>query len=604
MHDCEQSVLRVFDADTGDQLRAIEGAGGQYLAVVKLDGQLIAVVGRPGKQVRLWRLVDGLEVGRGLYDHIEVGRGLAIARLGDRPILVTVGFDGRIRRWDLPIGREIGEPLGDPPRPIVPSLSPLLRVGELDGRAIVVAAALDVRVWDLASGDPVGVRFAGNRASASGLATALIDGRFAVVTAHVGGTVLTWDVATGQPIGRPLQTGVSSPEQIAVTTLAGQPILLVSDDFQVTLWNLASGENAGPPLAGTGRSLLITTTWDEHPVVLTATGRGPAGMDTVVRRWELGAKGQTPLPARGHKGQILATSIAGDDRMVVTAGADGTVRRWRASDGTPLGAPLRGHPDRVAALACARVADRHIAVTGGGNVNAHPDEGLRRWDLTEGRELGELLPAGHGGETQQLATAAVAGRTVVLSGGNDGRIAMWDLATGTLLGEQHGEYPVTGLATGSTDGRPIAAITRFLRDPVRLWDLTSLATVTTRLDKDLPGGETVKALIQRYGRATLVTVDGWSSIRLWDVTDGTLHGADQTDNPHYITAMVVAEVAGGPVAAVARIDSTVRLVNLETRRELGPALRLPSPPWAMALSQHGELVVCFGADTALVTLDD
>ena len=69
------------------------------------------------------------------------------------------------------------------------------------------------------------------------------------------------------------------------------------------------------------------------------------------------------------------------------------------------------------------------------------------------------------------------------------------------------------------------------------------------MDKDLPGGETVKALIQLHGRATLVTVD-------------------------------------------------------ETRRELGPALRLPSPPWAMALSQHGELVVCFGADTALVTLDD
>ena len=112
------------------------------------------------------------------------------------------------------------------------------------------------------------------------------------------------------------------------------------------------------------------------------------------------------------------------------------------------------------------MADRHIAVTGGGNVNGHPDGGLRRWDLTEGRELGELLPAGHGGETQQLATATVAGRTVVLSGGNDGRIAMWDLATGTLLGEQHGEYPVTGLAAGSTESRPIAAITRFQRNPV------------------------------------------------------------------------------------------------------------------------------------------
>lgn len=81
-------------------------------------------------------------------------------------------------------------------------------VGELDGRPVVVSGSEDrtVRVWDLASGAPVGRPFTGHTGPVYAVAVGQLDRRPVVVSGSGDQRVRVWDLATGAPVGH-LYTG-------------------------------------------------------------------------------------------------------------------------------------------------------------------------------------------------------------------------------------------------------------------------------------------------------------------------------------------------------------------------------------------------------------
>ena len=80
---------------------------------------------------------------------------------------------------------------------------------QLDGRAVVISGSWDktVRVWDLATGTPIGAPFTGHTGPVFAVATAQLDGRTVVVSGSADDTVRVWDLATGDtgrlPVHRP-----------------------------------------------------------------------------------------------------------------------------------------------------------------------------------------------------------------------------------------------------------------------------------------------------------------------------------------------------------------------------------------------------------------
>ena len=80
-----------------------------------------------------------------------------------------------------------------------------MAVAELDGRPVVVSGGEDrtVRVWDLATGAPVGDPFTGHTGAVNAVAVAELDGRPVVVSGSDDRTVRVWDLATGAPVGDP-----------------------------------------------------------------------------------------------------------------------------------------------------------------------------------------------------------------------------------------------------------------------------------------------------------------------------------------------------------------------------------------------------------------
>ena len=60
-----------------------------------------------------------------------------------------------------------------------------------------------VRVWDAATGKPVGSPFLGHTAAIHAVATAQLNGRTVVVSGGDDNTVRVWDLATAKPVGSP-----------------------------------------------------------------------------------------------------------------------------------------------------------------------------------------------------------------------------------------------------------------------------------------------------------------------------------------------------------------------------------------------------------------
>ena len=60
-----------------------------------------------------------------------------------------------------------------------------------------------VRVWDLATGTPVGAPLTGHGGLVHAVAVAELDGRPVVISGSSDGTVRVWDLASGTPAGGP-----------------------------------------------------------------------------------------------------------------------------------------------------------------------------------------------------------------------------------------------------------------------------------------------------------------------------------------------------------------------------------------------------------------
>jgi WD40 repeat protein len=96
-------------------------------------------------------------------------------------------------------------------------------VAELDRRPVVVSGSYDrtVRVWDLATGTPVGKPFTGHAGRVYAVAVAELDGRPVVVSGSDDRTVRVWDLATGTPLGDPSTSYGGGVNAVACQTRRG-----------------------------------------------------------------------------------------------------------------------------------------------------------------------------------------------------------------------------------------------------------------------------------------------------------------------------------------------------------------------------------------------
>ncbi len=307
--------------------------------------------------------------------HHEQVNAVAVAELDGRPVVISGSSDGTVRVWDLATGAPVGTPFTGHCAPVF-----AVAVAELDGRPVVISASNRVRVWDLATGAPVGAPFTSHSWFVRAVAGAELDGRPVGIYGSGDRTVLVWDLATGAPVGTPFTGHDFHVFALAVAQLNGRPVVVSgSGDRTVRVWDLATGAPVGAPFTGHDNtvSAVAVAELNGRPVVISA--------GWTVRVSDLATGAPVGAAFTGHGAPVFAVAVAElDGRPVVVSGSDdGTVGVWDLATGVPVGIPFTGHEGTVSAVAVAKLNGRPVVISGG-----RRDKRVRAWDLATGAPVG------------------------------------------------------------------------------------------------------------------------------------------------------------------------------------------------------------------------
>ena len=243
-----------------------------YLAdlTFRADG-LTLLIGRGDGTMRLWHATTGRPLGPPMKKE-----GWTKLSSNGRTAL-TVGKKGMAQLWDATTGRPFGSPMelpagkqGTPAdredsiaAPVMESTDDSGRGIEhiefsLDGRTVLTLGVGTARLWDAATGRPLGPIFEHNLVLGTALYRAARDRTARVLGfGPDGSTVLLgcgyqrlllqlWDAASGRPLGPPL-VGVGIV-QCAALSPNGRTVLTGGSDGMAQLWDAATGRPLGPPL--------------------------------------------------------------------------------------------------------------------------------------------------------------------------------------------------------------------------------------------------------------------------------------------------------------------------------------------------------------------
>jgi WD40 repeat protein len=283
------------------------------------------------------------------------------------------------------------------------------------------------------------------------------------------------------------------------------------------------------------------------------------GTDRVIRLWDA-ETGQMKQELQGHNGRVHSVAISPDGQFLVSGSGDGTVRRWRLDTGEEIGSSLS---DQGKILSVAIAAD-------GQKIAASTNEGsIAIWNLKTGQRLQQLKIEGK----TQLYTVVFnpINSNVLFSGGNDGKIQMWDLErrkTRPVAKWGRSEFQQVFSLTITRDGRQLASGSDGDEDNVLIWDVIE-QNVSEVFDFNFNGHSfVVSAVSFSLDGQQLASGSYDETIKIWNLNAGSEERRLTTLRGHqgFVYAVEFLDQAGQSVVS-GGYDGTVRIWNVEKATE-------------------------------------
>jgi RNA polymerase sigma factor (sigma-70 family) len=431
-----------------------------------------------------------------------------------------------------------------------------------DARTIASASAdKTIRLWDAVTGKEL--RKLVGHGAAVGAVVFSPDGK-TLASAGADKTVRLWDAATGRELRR------LKGHQQAVTDVtfspSGKELISASYDRSVRIWDAATGRELRRLEGHTGQVCAVVVSADGQTVA-------SAGADQSIRLWNA-RSGEETRKLEGHTGAIYSLVFSPDAKTLASSDVEGTIRLWEVATGrgvrTLQARSSPGHQRVVSALA--------FAPDGQTLVSGSYDWTIRFWDVNRGVELRSLgTPLSHFGHYAHLTRVSSLafsrdGKSLV-SGGWEGAVRRWEVATGKRVHHGEGHQESIGSVVFSPDGKTLVSAST--DNTVRLWDA---ATGRQLRQMNGPPDSIFYAVAFSPNGKTLATGSHDRAIRLWDAATGRevrkLLG-------HTDEATMVAFSPDGKTLASAGTDRTIRLWNLATGEELSC---WKTPTWIVSLA--------------------
>jgi RNA polymerase sigma factor (sigma-70 family) len=442
--------LQVWDLATGGQPRERPEVGWGVFALGFSPGGKILAAGTTNNEVVLWDMASG-KLLRRLPAHKGYIRGIAF--LGDGDVLAVGHYVSSllvreppgVRFWDVHTGKEV-RVLHDCDATVESiALSP-------DGRTLAVADSCSIRRWDLQTGNELpphaehhgGVRVLG----------VSVDGK-TVFTGCEEGVLRQWDTTTGKVLRS--YKGHRSCVQFGGLSADGKVLCSGGPGPAVFLWD--------PNQARPRLELPVPKNSYLRTIALAADGRTlatvPEGHGLFL--WDTATGKQ--LRRIGPEERPYCIGFSPDGKTLASGGWDSRGHRclkfWDLATGKELAAnfdvgwlhAVAFSPDGQWLAAC-EVANRDAT------------DGVQLYD-TRAKEIRRFR--GHRGIVYDVAFAPD-GWTLA-SGGQDGTVRLWELATGQERRVLRGHPGGVGSLAFSADGRTL--ISSAGDSTVLVWDLAA-----------------------------------------------------------------------------------------------------------------------------------
>lgn len=326
---------------------------------------------------------------------------------------------------------------------------------------------------------------------------------------------------------------------------------------------LRFGAQIVPALGRGGICRVVCGLVDGRPVALTCDA------DSSVRVWDMGNHEQRgrPVTPRGRRSVSGVAYGALEGRPVaVLVGSDIWV--WDLTGRQVGHVEVSRHPPGSRAVgtlrdvACTRLRGRLVAVTGGDDCK------VWIWDLATAKQFGDPL-CGHTGVIRSVVCGVRYGRPIAVTGSEDQTVRVWDLAQRKPIGRPLRGHTgqVWAVACGMLDGKPVA-VSGSTDRTLRLWELTDPGTSGTQL---LGHNKGVHAVALSTVAERTVAVSGGEDVRVWDLRNRRQAGSALLDDRDVgpIASLACGTLHGRPVALAASGYGWVRVWDLEEHRRNG-----------------------------------
>lgn len=286
-----------------------------------------------------------------------------------------------------------------------------------DGKLIVTAGEDGiVRTWSTADG--AGVE---NYKAHTGAAKAVAFAAGAVVSSSADGKTIVWDAQPEWKLTRTIgsATGASllmgrvnavafSPDGKTIATGSGEP----SRSGELKLWDATTGALV-KEFKGAHSDTVQSVDFSGDGKLMVS-----GAADRFVKAWTV-ADAKLVKSFEGHTHQVLGVTLKRDGRIIASAGADNAVKVWSLVTGEVV-RTIQGFSKEATSINHVGVGDQFLATGGDGKVRLINEGGGDARTFT-------------GASDFMYAGAATPDGKVVIAGGQDGVLRVWNGANGSSI---------------------------------------------------------------------------------------------------------------------------------------------------------------------------